>query len=397
MTSRAFVFIDGLEEKPVICGIVELDAKSSIGRFRYGQSYLQRADAFPLDPLHLPLLSDQFVTRLNKGMFGVILDAGADSWGKKLILSLHTTKPKNDLELVLAGSGMGVGALTFSLSRAASKAKRSKNRLGDIEMLLRGKDAILKDQEITGEAKKAFEYGVSMGGARPKTLIEDNGTTYIAKFNRPDDVFNVCKVEHATMMMLKELGVRVANTAIVNSQQEDVLLVERFDCADYRPTHHFLSAHSLLNQAKITQQALVESYSYGAMAEFIMKYGAEPRDAHELYARMVFNILMGNTDDHSRNHAFLYSFSDQDWRLSPAYDVLPINNSRQHGIGIGAQGRDGTLENALSQAKRFGLTQAKAKAVMARVEEVTAEWPPYFDKLGVSEADIERLKGVIPS
>ncbi|QBG36180.1 type II toxin-antitoxin system HipA family toxin [Litorilituus sediminis] len=397
MTSRAYVFIDGIEDTPIICGVIELDPKTNIGKFRYGQSYLQREDAFPLDPLHLPLLSDQFVTRVNKGMFGAILDAGADSWGKKLILSLHSTKPQNDLELILAGAGMGVGALSFSLSRHASKPKRNKNTLGDIPMLLKGKEAILKNEEIPKEAKKAFEYGSSMGGARPKTLIEDKGVSYLAKFNRPDDLFNVCLVEHATMTMLKELGVRVANTSIVSSEQEDILLVKRFDCAKYKPTHHFLSANSLINQAKITAQALTQAYSYGALAEFIMKYGAQPRDSHELYARMVFNILMGNTDDHSRNHAFIYAFSDKTWRLSPAYDVLPINNSRQHGIGIGAQGREGTIENALSQSKRFGLSQTKAKAIISNVQEVTCEWVPYFSKQGVSGSDIERLKGIIPA
>ena len=205
MTSRAYVFIDGLENNPVICGVVELDPKTNIGKFRYGQSYLQRDDAFPLDPLHLPLLSNQFITRVNKGMFGAILDAGADSWGKRLILSLHSTKPNNDLELVLAGSGMGVGALTFSLSRSASKPKKNKNTLGDIPMLLQGKRAILKNEDIPKEVKKAFEYGSSMGGARPKTLVEDSGINYLAKFNRPDDLYNVCLVEHATMTMLEEL------------------------------------------------------------------------------------------------------------------------------------------------------------------------------------------------
>ncbi|MDT0604095.1 type II toxin-antitoxin system HipA family toxin [Thalassotalea castellviae] len=397
MISRAYVFIDGLESSPIICGIVELDAKGNIGKFRYGQSYLQRSDAFPLDPVHLPLLSDQFITRVNKGMFGVILDAGADSWGKKLILSLHSTKPRNALELVLAGDSMGVGALTFSLSRTACKPKVSKNKLEDIPMLLKGKTAILNNEEISKEAKKAFEYGSSMGGARPKTIIEDNGNSYLAKFNRQDDIFNVCLVEHATMTMLKELNVRVANTSILHSQQEDILLVERFDCANYQPSHHFLSANSLINQEKITNQALAETYSYGSLAEFIMKYGAEPKDSHELYTRMVFNIMMGNTDDHSRNHAFLYSFSDKAWRLSPAYDVLPINNSRQHGIGIGAQGRVGTIDNALSQSKRFGLTQAKAKTIISTVQELTYEWATYFRKLGVSDTDLERLKGVIPS
>lgn len=398
MISRAYVFIDGLDEQPVICGVVELDAKNNIGKFRYGQSYLDRPDAFPLDPLHLPLVSEQFVTRVNKGMFGVILDAGADSWGKKLIYSLHSTKPKNDLELVLAGAGMGVGSLMFSLSRTASKPKRNRNTLGDVPILLKGKEAILNDEKIPEQAKKAYQYGSSMGGARPKTLVEDNGKSYLVKFNRQNDLYNVCVVENATMKMLSELeplNLRVAQTSLLNNSEEDVLLVERFDCDNKRPSHHFLSANSLINRVKVTNLDLTNHYSYSALAEFIMKYGTEPRDAHELYARMVFNILMGNTDDHSRNHAFLYSFSDKSWRLSPAYDVLPISNSRQHGIGIGSKGREGSIENALSQSKRFGLSQPKAKKVIATTQELTSEWQTYFRKHNVSDTDIERLKGVI--
>ena len=398
MISNAYVFIDGLEADPLICGIVELDTKLNVGKFRYGQSYLQRPDAFPLDPLHLPLQNRELVTRINKGMFGVLLDAGPDSWGKKLIYSLHTTKPKNDLELLLAGAGMGAGALTFSLSRSASKPRRNRNVLGDLPTLLQGKEAILNDEEIPPEAKKAFEYGSSVGGARPKTLIEDNEKSYLAKFNRPDDLFNVCRVEHASMTMLQELSTlntRVVATQLVAARQEDVLLIERFDLQEGRPTHHFISANALINSTRITKASLTHSYSYGALAEFIMKYGAEPRDAHELYARMVFNILLGNTDDHARNHAFLYSFEHQTWRLSPAYDVLPINNSRQHGIGIGDLGRNGTIDNALSQSKRFGLTQAKAKHIVAAVEELVREWRVYFVKCGVSEADMVRLEGII--
>lgn len=400
MTSRAYVFVDGIESEPVICGIVELDTKARVGKFRYGQSYLRRIDAFPLDPLHLPLLDSQFVTRINNGMFGVLLDAGADSWGKKLIYSLHSTKPQNDLELVLAGAGMGAGALTFSLSRTASKPKRNKNVLGDLPSLLRGKEAILKDEQVPPEAKIAWQYGSSMGGARPKNLIEDNGISYLAKFNRTDDLFNVCRVEHASMTILRELSdvhVRVANTSMVSNLDDDVLLVERFDMQNQRPSHHFISANSLINTAKLSNSSQSDSYTYGALGEFIMKYGSQPKDAHDLYARMVFNILIGNSDDHARNHAFLYCFSGRTWRLSPAYDVLPINNSRQHGIGIGDDGRHGTIENALSQARRFGLTQAKAKKVINRLQDLVWEWPGYFSKAGVSDLDIERLKGVIPA
>ena len=399
MTSRAYVFVDGLEDKPIICGVVEQDSDINVGKFRYGNSYLSREDAFPLDPLHLPLINEQMSTRLNKGMSDVLLDAGPDSWGKKLIHALHTTKPKNDVELLLAGAGMGVGALTFSLSQTASKPKRNKNTIGDVPVLLKGKAAILADDTIPNEAKKAFNLGSSMGGARPKTIIEDSGKSFIAKFNKDSDLFNVCRVEHASMAMLaelKDLHVRVADTQVMQSENEDILLVERFDCADSRPTHHFLSANALINQRKVNEYASKTTYCYGALAEFNMKYGAEPYDAHELFARMVFNILLGNTDDHSRNHAFVYSLQEQHWRLSKAYDVLPINNTRQHGIGIGEFGRIGSIENALSQSQRFGLKRPKAQKVINEIQALTIEWPHYFKHHGVSSTDIEILRSVIP-
>lgn len=139
-----------------------------------------------------------------------------------------------------------------------------------------------------------------------------------------------------------------------------------------------------------------EEYTYGYLAEFIMKYVSEPSDAYDLYYRMVFNVLIGNTDDHSRNHAMLYDFASQSWRLSSAYDVLPINPTRQHGIGIGHDGRAGSIDNLLSQCKRFGLKQFKAQKVIDEVMQLLTEWQVYFTKMNVGPGDIERLKHVIP-
>lgn len=396
MISKAFVFIDGLEDKPIICGAVTLDTKKRYGEFRYGKSYLLRDDAFALDPLNLPLSNSIFTTTNQKGVFGVLLDAGADSWGEKVILSLHKTKPNNPIEFLLAGAGMGVGSLVFSLSSRSSKSKVNKNTLGDIPMLLRAKDAILNDEEIPKEARKAFEYGSSMGGARPKTTVSDADITYLAKFNRPEDLFNHAKVEHASMNMLNELTCRVATTKVLETDNGDVLLVERFDLLGARPTHHFMSANSLINLRSVNNSSLIERYSYGFLSEFILKYSSVPDDAPELFQRMVFNVLIGNTDDHTRNHAFLYSFKNKDWRLSPAYDVLPINASNQHGIGIGLDGRNGTIENLLSQSERFGLKRFKAEKVIKEVLDLVSQWPCYFKKHGVRDGDLERLKGVIP-
>ncbi len=397
MTSKAFVYIDGFEEKPIICGIVKVDEKNGIGKFRYGKSYLERANAFPLDPINLPLTLDEFSTSFNKGLFGALSDAGADSWGKKIILSIHKTKPKNKLEFLLAGSGMGAGALVFSLSGTSSKPKYNKNTLGDIPILLKAKDAILSDEDIPKEAKKAFEYGSSMGGARPKTIVQDNLHSYLAKFNRPDDLFNVVKVEHASMKMLSELPCRVANTRTLTTHNGDVLLVERFDIDNFKPTCHMLSANSVFHLNKVSENKMKMSYSYGQLAEFIMKYGAEPLDAHDLFYRMAFNVLIGNTDDHSRNHAMIYEFKSAHWRLSPAYDVLPINNSLQHGIGIGDGGRVGSIDNLLSQSLRFGIKKPAATKMINETRDLIAQWESYFSKYQVGQGDIERLKSVIPN
>lgn len=396
MISKAFVFVDGLEDKPIVCGAVTLDTKKQYGEFRYGKSYLLREDAFSLDPLNLPLNNSIFTTTNQKGVFGVLLDAGADSWGEKVILSLHNTKPQNSLEFLLAGAGMGVGSLVFSLSSRSSKLKVNKNTLGDMPLLLMAKDAILNDEEIPKEAKRAFEYGSSMGGARPKTTVSDGDITYLAKFNRPEDLFNHAKVEHASMTMLNELPCKVATTKVLKTDNSDVLLIERFDLINSRPTHHFISANSLINLRTVNHSSLIERYSYGFLAEFILKHSSNPDDATELFHRMVFNVLIGNTDDHTRNHAFLYSFENKDWRLSPAYDVLPINANKQHGMGIGIEGRNGTIENLLSQSERFGLKRFKAKKIIKETLDLVSEWPSYFKKNGIGDGDIERLKSVIP-
>lgn len=396
MTSKAYVFIDGLETTPIIAGVVQM--KGSVGQFRYGKSYQARPDAFSLDPVHLPLNDDIHTTKLNGGLFGALSDAGPDSWGEKVMRSLHSTVPQNKLEVLLAGANQGVGSIMFSLSQSRCKRKRSKNSIRDLSLLFRAKDAILSDHAIPKELKKVFEYGASMGGARPKSAIEDNGKAYLVKFNRQDDLYNAVNVEHASLRMLNELSAcRVAKTESLNTPNGDALLVERFDRQDGRPSCHYLSANSVFSLKKVSSSALSNTYSYGALAEFIMTYGAEPADAHDLYHRMVFNVLMGNTDDHSRNHAMLYDFANRHWRLSPAYDVLPINSSKQHGIGLGEQGRVGNVENMLSQSMRFGLKRFKAQKIIDNVIELAQEWRHYFAHHGVGEGDIARLEGIIPS
>lgn len=125
-------------------------------------------------------------------------------------------------------------------------------------------------------------------------------------------------------------------------------------------------------------------------------YSSKPSDSEELFRRMLFNLLIGNTDDHGRNHALLLDLTSKNRRLSPAYDMLPVNNSRQHAMGLGDFGRVGSVENALSQCSRFGVKPNKVRQIVAEAEQVVLSWPQHFSKAGVSIADIEVLKAMIP-
>lgn len=391
-----YVFVEGLQSEAVICAVFQLDLAAGIGYFRYGKSWLERPDAFPLDPLHLPLSEQEFICRLPKAVFGVLSDAAPDSWGRKLMLSLHSTKPAHEVDFLLAGSGEGVGALAFSLSRHQAKKKVAKNQFADLQSLTRSKNDVLAHNSLSAEAKKALEYGISMGGARPKSSVQDGTALYLVKFNKADDLMNMARVEHATLTLAAQLGIRVAKTKVVQAGLEDVLLVERFDRSANQIHSHFISAESLFSEQKVSELSLKTSYGYPALAELLRQYSVEPSDSEELYRRMLFNLLIGNTDDHGRNHALLLNLSDKNWRLAPAYDMVPVNNSRQHAMGLGDFGRLGTVENALSQSRRFGLKTSKARQIVAEAEQLVREWPQHFLQAGVSAQDIEVLKAVIP-
>ena len=368
MINKVYAFIEGLEGTPLLCGELVLN-KDKTTSFTYSDNYLSHPNTFPLDPLNLPLGNNVCHSDTANSTFGVFTDAGADSWGKKLLHNIYSKQPQNILEYLLAYSGTGVGCLRFSLSRNSVKSRLYQNKLKDIPQILTAKNDALSGESLSKPSSNILSKGIGIGGARPKTVLTIDDIDYIAKFQRIDDKFNNVRAEHATMSLLQKITGNVAQTHIVESLSEEILLVKRFDFEYGRPTHHFISGHSIINMNKVKESMATNRYSYGFLAEFILKYGAEPeRDAEELYKRMVFNVLIGNTDDHPRNHAFLYSFEKKNWRLSPAYDVLPILSKGQHGLGIGQKGRVGSIYNLLSQHFRFSLDEIYAHDIVTSIQ-----------------------------
>lgn len=368
MIKKVYVFIEGVKDAPLLCGELVLNQDKTTS-FTYSDSFLSHPDAFPLDPLNLPLGKAIYHSDAINSTFGVFTDAGADSWGRKVLHSIYPKKPQNILEYLIAYSGTGAGCLRFSLSRNSVKSRRHQNKLKDIPQIITARDEVLSGSLPSKASASALSKGIGIGGARPKSVVTIDNTDYIVKFQTNTDKFNHVRAEHAAMTMLHKITDNVAKTQMLDDFGEDVLLVKRFDLENGRPAHHFISGHSVINMNKVKESMATNRYSYGFLAEFILKYGAEPeRDAEELYKRMVFNVLIGNTDDHPRNHAFLYSFEKKNWRLSPAYDVLPILSRGQHGLGIGQKGRVGSIYNLLSQHFRFSLDEIYAHDIVTSIQ-----------------------------
>jgi serine/threonine-protein kinase HipA len=237
-----------------------------------------------------------------------------------------------------------------------------------------------------------------MGGARPKAVVEDDTGLWLAKFNRPDDRWNNARVEHAMLTLARACGITAAESKVVPVAGRDVLLVKRFDRE--KVEHGYLRARMVsaltLLRAEDTQRSR-DKWSYVLLAEELRRACAAPKkEAAELFRRMCFNALVSNTDDHPRNHAVIAK--EQDWKLSPAYDLTPTSpvslERRDLALACGDWGRYANAHNLISQSARFLLGREEVAKIMDEMEaQVTSKWYAVARGVGVSERDCESIKG----
>ncbi len=239
--------------------------------------------------------------------------------------------------------------------------------------------------------------GTSMGGARPKAVIEDNEGLWLAKFNRPDDPWNYARIEHAMLVLAKRCGIQSAISKVVAVGSRDVLLVKRFDRERSESGYsraRMISSLTLLGSEDTHKDRNL--WSYVILSEALRRVSSHAKeDAHELFRRMCFNGLISNTDDHPRNHALIAK--NQHWRLSPAYDLTPTTpvsiERRDLALECGDMGRYAHADNFLSQAGRFLLQEAEAKGIIDQMEkQVKSLWYDISRKAGVSEKDCIKIK-----
>jgi len=386
--------------------LVEESVRVLASTFGYGRRYLQRPNAIPIDPVSLPhrgaVSGDQRRMEPRNGltMFGAVRDAMPDAWGRRVIEN-RLQAPANSLPestyMLHAGSNR-FGALDF---RVALSDKESEGLLvpaTELQYLLDAADRVQRGEPVPPALQKLFDAGPSMGGARPKAVVVRDKQQLIAKFPALGDPFDIPVVERATLELARECGLRVPATDVVSLPDgRRVMLIERFDRTSLHEGWARLPVVSALTLLSLDESES-RTASYQDIALAMNEHGASghvAEDRAELFARMVFNILVSNDDDHLRNHAFTWDAAQAGWRLSPLYDVVPkpqVALERYLHLGVGPRGRLATLDNALAAAPMFGLNSPKAKSIIGRIATVVREWRTYFEGYGVEIGECDKVQ-----
>lgn len=397
---RAYVWtwLAGAAE-PVVAGVLQQQGPELW--FTYGRSYLRRSDAVPLQPAirggnrpGLPLREGPQRPPLPPA-HGVIRDGAPDAWGMRVILRRLLGTGAQDVDelplltyLLESGSNR-IGCLDFQASSDRYVARRNTATLED---LLQAAERIEQGKPFSPALDDALVHGTAVGGARPKALLRaEDGTELIAKFSVSTDVFPWMQAEAVGMELARRCGVRTAPSRLVRVAGRDVLLVERFDRPGRGTREQQLSVLTLLGLHELAARHA----SYVDLSELVRLQFVDPESTRrELFTRIVVNVLVGNTDDHARNHA-AFVRGDQ-LELTPAYDIAPQPRSTGEAAQAMAYGPDGTraarLDAVASHGRVYGLAQAEAVEEVDRCRTlVTEQYHEVCGVVGADEATASRL------
>ncbi len=369
--------------------------------FEYDRAWLSQPMRFALDPA-LRLAQGQFHTASDKPLFGAIADSTPDRWGRMLMRRAERhqaasagTHPRtlHEIDYLLGVDDEArLGALRFAPHEGGPFLAESIHGrippLVELPRLLAATNHVLDDAATGDDLRLLLAPGCALGGARPKVSVRDaNGHLLIAKFPSSNDEFDVVRWEEVALRLARRAGVEVSRSRLEVIAGHSVLLLERFDRKSQIRTP-YISAMSILGAT------LHEDHSYLEVADALRRYGASPRsDLRALWRRIVFNVLISNTDDHLRNHGLLY-VGPQGWTLSPAFDLNPVPlevKPRILSTAITFDDATASLELAMEVAEYFEVDAAQARRIVAEVGDATSGWRSGAAQLGISKAEIERM------
>lgn len=375
--------------------------KKESASFQYDSTWLSNPEKFALEPA-LVLMQGLYHTKTGSTLFGAIGDSAPDRWGRILMRKAVAQKArglrKNPPTLSEIDYLLGVydesrqGALRFSWEEKGPFLQHADASpippLLKLSRLLSATEKLIEDRESAEDLKLLLAPGSSLGGARPKASVyEKEGNLAIAKFPCKGDEYNTVLWEALALTLASQAGLDVPPFHLEFIKNKPVLVVRRFDRI---LTHRipFLSAMSMVG-AKDNEQ-----HSYLELVDALKQYGASPlQDMCELWKRIVFSILISNTDDHLRNHGFLYE-RYKGWKLSPLYDVNPTSvEVKPRILTTTIDLVDGTasLDLALSVAKEFGIKLEDAKLMAKKIGRVVALWKKMALQMKINPSEIERM------
>lgn len=369
--------------------------------FEYDARWLENPARFSLEPA-LQLGPGPFHTAADLPMFGAIGDSVPDRWGRALMRRMERRRAEREKQtprtlqeidyLLLVDDEARQGALRFAETEGgpflrADGATRTPP-LVDLPRLLSATERVIDDEDTDEDLRLLLAPGSSLGGARPKASVRDrDGHLAIAKFPRRDDEYDAVVWEAVSLTLARNAGIAVPEARIETVAGKSVLLLRRFDREGPRRIP-FLSSMSMLG-ARDNQ-----TRSYLEIVDALRRHGAAPKeDIQGLWRRLVFNILISSTDDHLRNHGFLYVGAGG-WRLSPAYDLNPVPvdiKPRVLTTAINEDDPTASLALALDVAAYFELDQTHARATAASIARAVATWRDEAARHGLGKEQIERM------
>ncbi|MBY2946998.1 type II toxin-antitoxin system HipA family toxin [Rhizobium leguminosarum] len=405
MTSKAdateafvWMWLPGATE-PVVAG--RLDQNGERLLFTYGASYRRRKNAISVYEPELPLQEGIIAPINGLSMASCIRDCSPDAWGRRVIINRLTGKKPDaagvpeisELTYLLQSGSDRIGALDFQASATEYVPRHAAQ--ASLDELMEAAALIEKGVPLPSALELALNHGTSIGGARPKVLINDGKKKFIAKFSAINDTYSVVKAEFIAMKLAAACGLNAASVAMTRAAQKDVLLIERFDrthTTDGWRRHAMVSALTMLG----LDEMMARYASYEDLAELIRRRFTAPKDTlKELYGRICFNVLCGNTDDHARNHAAFWD--GRMLTLTPAYDICPqgrTGNEATQAMLIKGDGRASTLATLLAGAPDYHLKEAEAAALIEnQVTMIAANWPGVCAEAELSPVDRNLFAG----
>lgn len=384
--------------EPVVAGELRFDAKGRQS-FVYGRSYLERGNAGPIYEPELPLRPGAHEPIDGLDHFSCLRDAAPDAWGRRVIENRLFGRKKRaagedvDESTYLLHSGSDrTGALDFQES-ASEYIPREPGNASLVEMH-EAAERLATHQPIPPELEEALNHGTSIGGARPKAAITGENAKYVAKFSISTDNFQIVKAEYVAMTLAARLGMNVAEVSLQKSAEKEVLLVKRFDRQPGTSGWCRRSIVSALTVLGLDEKWAREA-TYPNLVDQLRIHGlAFKKDATELFSRLVFNVLIGNTDDHARNHSFFVEGNTI--RLTPAYDITPFpraGGEASHGMKITQRSNLSRIRLCLDIAPEFGLLKDKARSIVeAQVRGIAENFDGLCEEIGMAQTTRSQLR-----